>query len=101
MYLFPKLSLCMFVQLLSHIRFFATQWTVAHQAALSMGCFRQEYWSGLLCPPTGDLPDPGIEQCLLHLLNWQMCSLPLAPLSTVVQIPTLLFDSISPFIKCP
>ena len=36
MYLFPKLNLCMFVQLLSHIRFFATQWTVAHQTPLSM-----------------------------------------------------------------
>ena len=36
MYLFPKLSLCMCVQWLSHIRFFATQWTVAHQTPLSM-----------------------------------------------------------------
>ena len=31
---------------------------VARQAPLSMGFFRQEYWSGLLCPPPGDLPDP-------------------------------------------
>ena len=38
-----------------------TQWTVAHQAPLSMGFSRQEYWSGLPCPPPGDLPDPGIE----------------------------------------
>ena len=36
-------------------------WTIAHQAPLSMGFSRQEYWSGLPCPPTGDLPDPGIE----------------------------------------
>ena len=35
--------------------------TVAHQAPLSMGFPRQEYWSGLPCPPPGDLPDPGIE----------------------------------------
>ena len=35
--------------------------TVAHQAPLSMGFSRQEYWSGLLCPPPGDLPNPGIE----------------------------------------
>ena len=35
--------------------------TVAHQAPLSMGFSRQEYWSGLPCPPPGDLPDPGIE----------------------------------------
>ena len=34
---------------------------VAHQAPLSMGFSSQEYWGGLLCPPPGDLPDPGIE----------------------------------------
>ena len=39
----------------------ATPWTVAHQAPLSMGFSRQEYWSGLPYPPPGDLPDPGIE----------------------------------------
>ena len=39
----------------------ATLWTVAHQAPLSMGLPRQEYWSGLSFPPPGDLPDPGIE----------------------------------------
>ena len=36
-------------------------WTVARQAPLSMGFSRQEYWSGLLFPLPGDLPDPGIE----------------------------------------
>ena len=45
----------------SHIGLFETPRTVAHQAALSMGFARQEYWSRLLCPPPGDLPDPGIE----------------------------------------
>ena len=40
---------------------FVTPWTVAHQAPLSMGFPRQEYWSGLPCPPPGDLPDPGIK----------------------------------------
>ena len=39
----------------------ATPWTVAHQAPLSMGFSRQEYWSGLPCPTPGDLADPGIE----------------------------------------
>ena len=39
----------------------ATPWTVACQAPLSMGFSRQEYWSGLLFPSPGDLPDPGIE----------------------------------------
>ena len=38
-------------------------WTIAYQAPLSMGFSRQEYWSGVLCPPPppGDLPDPRIE----------------------------------------
>ena len=39
----------------------ATTWTVAHQAPLSMGFLREEYWSGLPCPSPGDLPDPGIK----------------------------------------
>ena len=45
----------------SCVQLLATLWTVAHQAPLSMGFSRQEYWSGLPCPPPGDLPDPGIE----------------------------------------
>ena len=36
-------------------------WTVAHQAPLSMGFSRQDYWSGLSFRSPGDLPDPGIE----------------------------------------
>ena len=40
---------------------FVTPWTVAHQAPLSMGFSRQEYWSGLPFPPPGDLPNPGME----------------------------------------
>ena len=39
--------------------------TVACQAPLSMEFFRPEYWSGLPCPPPGDLPDPGIEPASL------------------------------------
>ena len=46
---------------LSHVQLFATLWTVACQAPLSMGCSRQEYWSGLPCPSLGDLPHPGIQ----------------------------------------
>ena len=48
-------------QLFSHIQLFATLRTVAHQAPLSMGFFRQEYWSVLPYPPLGDLPNPGIK----------------------------------------
>jgi len=45
----------------SHVRLFATLGTVAHQAPLSMGFSRQEYWSGLSCPPPGDLLNPRNE----------------------------------------
>ena len=46
---------------LSHVQLFATPWTAAHQAPLSLEFSRQEYWSGLPFPSPGDLPDPGIE----------------------------------------
>ena len=45
----------------SHAQFFATLWTIACRAPLSVGFSRQEYWSGLPCPPPGGLPNPGIE----------------------------------------
>ena len=45
----------------SLFRLFAVLWTVSHQASLSMGFSRQEYWSGLPCPPPGDLPHPQAE----------------------------------------
>ena len=46
---------------LSVVSNFVTPWTVAHQAPPSMGFSRQEYWSGLPCPPSGDLPNPGVK----------------------------------------
>ena len=49
------------VQSLSCVQRFATPWTVACQAPLSMGFSRQEYWTGLPFPSSWDLPDPGIE----------------------------------------
>ena len=49
----------------SHVRLFATLWTVARQAPLTMGFCRQEYWSGLPCPPPGDLSNPGIKPMFL------------------------------------
>ena len=49
----------------SHVQLFVTLWTIACQAPLSMGFSRQEYKSGLLCSPPGDLPDPGTEPTLL------------------------------------
>ena len=48
----------------NNLQLFATVWTVTHQALLSMGFSRQEYWSGLPCPPSGDLPTTGTEPVL-------------------------------------
>ena len=56
----PILSLCSTVFHL-HVWLLVTPWTVAHQAPLSMGFSRQEYWRGLPCPPPVDLPDAGTE----------------------------------------
>ena len=49
------------VKSLSHVQLFATPWTVACQAPLSMGFSTQEYWSGLPFPSPEDLPNPGIK----------------------------------------
>ena len=62
----------------SHVRLFATPWTVACQAPLSMGFSRQECWGGLPCPPPGDLPDPGIE--------------PVSPVAPALQADSLLLS---------
>ena len=63
---------------LSRVQLFATLWTVAHQAPRSMGFSRQEYWSGLPCPPPGDLPDPQIE--------------PVSPVAAALQADSLLLS---------
>ena len=55
----PQLGLC--AKSFSRVRLCSTLWTIAHQAPLSMGFSRQEYYSGLPCPSPGDLPDPGIK----------------------------------------
>ena len=70
------LCLNSFAQSLSHVQLFATPWTGAWPASLSMGFPKQEYWSGLPCPP-GELPDPSIEPTLPVL---QMDSFPAEPL---------------------
>ena len=53
--------MCYIVKSLSRVRLFATPWTVAQQATLSMGFYRQEYQSGLPFPSSEDLPNPGIK----------------------------------------
>ena len=52
---------CDIVKSLSRVRLFATPWSIAHQAPLSMGFSGQEYWSWLPFPSPGDLPNPGIK----------------------------------------
>ena len=66
----------LYAQLLSHAWFFMTLSTVAHQAPLSMGFPRKEYWNGLPFHPPRDLPDPGtsiscIGRQILYLQNHQ------------------------------
>ena len=63
---------------LSHVRLFVTLWTVTCQAPLSMGFFRQEYWSRLPFPTLGDLPDPETE--------------PKSPASLALQVDSLLLS---------
>ena len=50
----------------SHVQFFATLWTIAHQSPLSMEFSRQEYYSGLPCPPPRDFPNPEIKPASLR-----------------------------------
>ena len=54
-------NLELLAQSLSHVEFFATPWTLACQAPLSMEFSRQEYWNGLPFPSPGAFPDPGIK----------------------------------------
>ena len=62
----------------SYVWLFAILCTIACQAPLSMGFSRQEYWSGLPCPSSGDLPDPGIESISPVVPTLQVDSLPLS-----------------------
>ena len=64
----------------SHARLFATRWIVAHQAPLSMGFSRQEYWCGLPCPGSLNLPNPEIKPVSPAL---QTNSLPLSHLGSL------------------
>ena len=66
--------------MLSHVRIFATLWTVAHHAPLFLGLPRQEYWSGWPSSTPGDLPDPRIEPASPAM---QVHSLPLSHLGSL------------------
>ena len=57
---FSCVCVCMLSRF-SHVQLFAALWTIDYQTPWPMGFSRQEYQSGLLCPSSGHLPDPGIE----------------------------------------
>ena len=63
---------CVHAKLPRCVWFFVTLYTVAHQAPLSTGFSRKEYWSGLPCPPPGDLPESGVE--LTSLMSLALAS---------------------------
>ena len=71
-YIYHHLPACL-LSGFSHVQLFANLWTIAHQAPVSTGFSRQEYWRGLPRPSSGDLP----YQHLLCLLHWQVASLSL------------------------
>ena len=75
---YNKVECAWVLSLFNHVWLFATLWTVALQAPLPVGFSRQEYGSGLPCPPPRDLSDPRIKPVSLMLLHWQAGSLPLA-----------------------
>ena len=72
-------------QLVSHVQLFATLWTAAYQAPLSMEFPRQEYWSGVAISFPWDLPNPGVKSSS-HLLPWRVNSLPLSHLGSLMVL---------------
>ena len=98
---------CTHAQLFSRVQLFVTLWTVAHQAPLSMGFSRQQYWSGLPLPPPGDLPNPGTEPASLVSLqlNHPGSPIPLTKIQAgLIQISLVfgfaLFGGGGTFMKC-
>ena len=61
---FLNYDTCAVLSHFSHVRILAPLWNVDHQAPLSMGFSRQEFWSGFPCPPPRDPPGPGIVSCI-------------------------------------
>ena len=74
-----KKNVCAVLSHFSRVWLFAMLWTVTPQAPLSMGFSRQWYWSGLPCPPPGDLPDSGTEPTCPASPALQVDSLPCEP----------------------
>ena len=88
----------------SCVRLFVTLWTVARQGPLSIGFSRQEYWSALQCPPSGDLSHPGLEPvsvcCIGRQILYHYCHLgspePNEPSSVSAQCS--FYNSFSPLL---
>ena len=72
--------------LFSHVQLFMTLWVIVYQAPLSMVFSRSEYWSGLPCPPPGDLPNSGIEPASLLSPALAGRLLPLVPPGKLSQL---------------
>ena len=72
-------SLIIVLSHFSHVQLVETLWTTACQASSSIGFSRQEYWSGLPCPPPGHIPNPGIEAASPGTPAWQADSSPGEP----------------------
>ena len=96
-----RMRYCMHTHMIScfsRVRLFAILWTVPHKPPLSMGFSRQEYWSGLLCPPPGELPDWGIEPVSpvlqvnpLLLSHWRSPNETLPAIYSIICIITITF----------
>ena len=77
--------------MLCRVQLFVTQWTIAHQALLSIEFSRQEYCSGLPCPPPGDLSDPGMEPESPMFPSLQTNSLPVSHRASPMYYSTTQF----------
>ena len=87
---------CVLAESPSHVQLFETPQTIAHQAPLSIGSSRPEYWSGLPFPSPGDLPDPGIKPVSPALAGGFLTT---APPGKPIFIPYVVFFSLFLFIE--
>ena len=88
----PRCSIysCSHAKFLRSCPTLCTSWTMAHQAPLSLGFSRQEYWSGLPCAPPGDLPDPVIK--LRFLMSPALAGRVFRPSTTLETCYNLCFE---------
>ena len=78
----------------SSVQVCATLWTIACQVPLSIGCSRQEYWSGLPCPLPGDLPNPGIKPGYPALQAFSLLAEQVGENTKITEWPPTLRDEI-------